>query len=133
MKLLLTKSNPKGWNFTIGTIIALIYGAQPIEYLRSSPWQGIPGATGRPGKTARQKIKQIFTNRTASPCTRVIEMYQTTSSLPSYPSSLLKIEKNLERQLLLIACFFEHCKVHIFWEGHKILQNLHLTLTVYVL
>ena len=35
-------------------------------------------------KTARQKIKQIFTNRTASPCTRVIEMYETTSSLPSY-------------------------------------------------
>ena len=81
--------NPEGWNFTIGTIIALIYGAQTIEYLRSSPWQGIPGATGRPGKTARQKIKQIFTNRTASPCTRVIEMYETTSGLPSYPSSLL--------------------------------------------
>ena len=32
------------------------------------------------------------------------------------------------RWLQHISCFsFSEVKVHIFWEGHKILQNLHLT------
>ena len=28
---------------------------------------------------------------------------------------------------ILCVTKFSYCKVHIFWEGHKILQNLHLT------
>ena len=36
-------------------------------------------------------------------------------------------------QLCCLPCFLYICKVHIFWEGHKILRNLHRRFNCYYL
>ena len=55
------------------------------------------------------------------------------ASIPNYKEFYDESDVNKQgleclRLLNEIICDFDKvCKVHIFWEGHKILQNLHLT------